>query len=258
VGRLDATNGTVLEQPVGPAPVAITATADVLVILEGMPDPPVTTARVNEVERLDPTTLEVIASHAVPPIPTAIAIAGATVLVGGVRSMSGYRVLDLSEEWRGPVPGRGSSLVATAGTSTWLLTGDVEAGRYSLHQVAAATGEVLDTVEIGGSGTDGLLAVGEAPWVAAVDQEGTRAVLVEVVNGTAIDPLPVPRVAAIAAFGDVIWWLTAEGLVNRVAHGVRADPVSIGPAGVALALGSSGELWASTGAEIVRLQPYGG
>lgn len=256
VGRLDVTTGQILERPAGPAPVAIAASDGVVVILEGMPDPPSDSPRTNVVERLDAATLEPVAEAALPALPTSVAIAGSTILVAGIRGTLGAYATDgLAERWTATVPGRGPTAVAADAASAWVLVGDVEGGRYLLRSVDVATGGIGEPVEIEGSGSDGLLAVSGDPWVGAVNADGARSSLVEVIDRVPSAPLSVPRLSAIAAAPDnVVWWLTSAGAVNRASGGLRSAPVTIGSEGIALARGpGDGSVWASTATDLVHL-----
>jgi streptogramin lyase len=100
------------------------------------------------------------------------------------------------------------------------------------------------------SGRDG------AAWVAAVDVEGLRTMLYPVApDGTLGTALSLPRVAGLAADGDVVWWITSAGQVGRLDKGARAEPAASGESGTGLAVALDGSAWVASGTEIVQLTP---
>jgi hypothetical protein len=258
IGRLDPESGTRIERPAGPAPVAIASTPEAVFLLEGMPDTGSPNGpRSNAIERLDRETLAVLDSAPVSVAPTALAVVDDEVLVGGIRgSLQAFAASNLGTLWTITLPGHGSSSLAASTGAAWLLDGAVEDGAYLLNRVVTADGAPTGPAKVPGSGTDGLLALGNALWVAAVDLEGTRTMLYPVTPDGALGaPLSLPRISALAAREDAVWWLTAGGQVSRVAAGKSAQPATIGESGLSLALAPDGAAWVSTGTEIVRLEP---
>lgn len=259
VGHITSGADIPREVAAGPFPVALAVTSDGLYVLESMPDTgKQSDPRTDVLERLDRTTLQVVASAPVTALPTDVAVAGDLAWVAGTGgAVSSFDASTLAPRWKGTVTGRGVAALAADARSIWMLNGLTEDHVFLVHRWDAASPSSSATYRVPGSGDDGVLALGQRAWVETPDEEAVGSLIYPLAaDGSIGHSLSTPRIAGLAAADGMLWWLTTEGEVNRIDETTlaRADPVSVGVGqGIDIAVGS-GRIWAAADA-LVLLTP---
>jgi hypothetical protein len=246
VGHIAAREERPREGRAGPAPIGVAlGPEEHLYVLEGMPDVG-SPGRTNVVERLDPSTFEVLASTSVPAIPTALAVAGGKVWVGGTRgALTAFDPDTLKPAWSGTFPGRGASALAAGERELWFVTGSVEQQQFFAFAVDPAAPAVGPPVTVPGAGSGAVAAAANGAWI-ATPQDNARSLLYPVsAEWTVGDGLSTPSIASMAARDDRVLWLTVDGSVSWAdSLGARGTPVPVGDGGVAVAW-SGDRIWAA-------------
>ena len=257
VGHIAPGSATPVERPAGPYPTGIAATPDAVFLLESVPDTGKHgDARTNVVERLDPTTLKVVATAPVPGLPTDILVADDLVWVAGVGGdLRSFEAATLRQVWTGTLRGEGSGDLGESPGSIWLLNGSVQDDLFFVHRIDPAEPAHSMAFSVPGSGTTGALAVGERVWVSTPEDNARALIYPLTYDGTVGPSVSTPRPTKLAAGEGRLWWATQDGEVNRIDEQTldRTLPISAGSFATDIAI-SDGRVWVA-GEQLVKVMP---
>jgi hypothetical protein len=246
-------DGRRIEVPVGPNPAALGFGYDSLFVAEGTGDRP-GQPRQNLVERLDPKSLDVVASVAIES-PSDLLVRTDGVWVSTTSGeLFHLRPSDLAILASRDIDASGPTRLASSATGVWVLGGRSEPPAYVLARIDPRSLEPLSSTTIHGGGVVGALASGDATWVATFGAEAGAGELRRVADDASLgQPMPIGAPAALVeAFGRV-WWIAVDGRVGAFDEGVRYDELRVGPDASA-AVASGDLLWVAADT-LVALRP---
>jgi hypothetical protein len=250
VGHVTIDGARLDEVAAGPVPVAVAVGPDALYVLEGVPDdtPRRGLPRTGVLERLDPTTMRVLASAPIPGLPVDVEIDGDRVWVGGVTGWVGsFDATTLERRTAARLTGQGSSMVGIGAGSVWVVNGVAEQHAYLVHRLDPESGREQSTWTVPGDGVLGNVAVGSRVWVAGWRDEDYLLTPITP-DGQVEPPLKVRPVAALRAAAGSLWVLPTApaGLVRYdEATLARTQPLGVGDVGQDLAL-SATTVWTAS------------
>jgi len=249
LGHVPATGGRPLEVDAGPTPVDLAVGPEALYVLEGIPDddPRKGLPRVGVLEKVDRSTLRVLATTKLTGLPVDVLLDGDRVWVGGVQgAIAAFDAGTLAPLASTGVSGRGSSILAAGGGAVWMVNGVVGRHVQFVHRIDPVTATEISTWAMPGDGVFAAIAVGSRVWVAAPDQADSLLYPISL-NGAIALPLRVPRIATLGTESGSLWWLSTGAVVNRLDETtlVRSAPVDLGDVGQGFAV-SGDRVWAAS------------
>jgi hypothetical protein len=265
VGRADV-NGSLLETDAGVAPVAIAATPNAVFVLEGSPTLAGSEARTNVLERLDPATLQVVASTQVEGLGTDLVVADGRAWVATTNGkVSVFDAANLVKEGETQLEGKGPSSLAWSAGFVWVLNdriGGDGSTELLLHRVDSAMTStsvaMTKSVAMTNAGLPGVLMTGTRVWVGAGAPNSAGAEGALYPFGFDLSPeaaVLVRRPVALAEGDDWLWSVTSAGELGALNVQTRASraTTSVGETAVDIVI-SGGHLWVAS-ADLVVLDP---
>jgi hypothetical protein len=256
VGRATE-NGVALEKEAGPAPIAIVATASSLYVLEGAPTFSYQGVRTTRLERLDPSSLTVVAASPVPGLPTGLAAAAGEVWVvtaqGGV---IGYREGDLAQLDSVQVAGGGDARLAVGDGALLVLTTLVSNGeRSALLTRITLPDKAESTARAEAVSALAVSTGGHGVWIATTSNQPGEGQLFPLANDNLGQPLLLPAPVALADDPTGLWWAAQDGRVG-LSNGQSAgasSALAAGTGAAAIAI-SDGFIWVAED-DLVAIRP---
>jgi hypothetical protein len=250
IGRVSVGEDRPFEVRAGPAPTALAIGSAGVYVVEGVPDQTdPSDPRVNVLERLDPQTLEVIASAPLAGLPTDVAVSGETVWVAGTRGMlSAFDTVSLAVRPSTPLTGRGPASMAANGDRLYVVNGQTDPEpAFLVHTVNTGNATLAGELVVPGSGSEALIAAATDLWIATPADSGRGSLYRISPDGVADQPLTVARIASMTVASDALWWITTQGDVETLGLGTDAPsaPVTVGASGQAMAIAGE-HIWVAS------------
>lgn len=253
---LASTDGSVREATTGPTPAAIASAGASLYVVEGTSENG-NADRTNVLERLDPTTLVVMATVPISS-PTDVVVDGGTVWAATTRGTVEVLGPDLVSIATIEVGGSGPAQAIAVDRRVWVLNGRADPPAHLVHVIAEADRSVT-TIELPGGGSFGALTsavntvyagtLGGGPGLGHL--VGINPDLSERTLAT------IPAPAGLAVLGDRIWWVGVDGRVGAVDRASGAVGRSIATGATGACLTASGEVLWVCADDLVVLRPVG-
>ena len=227
VGLLSAV-GLARAAPAGPMPVAITASASDVFLIEGAPDAgPVGLPRTDVLERLDAATLDVVA--AAPLTETTTAVTHTDGVVWTIATDGTVVARDdrsLATIWTGRLDGHGPATITSGSDAVWVAIGEVaedaEKGRYVVARIGLTDDHPVLVTTVDGDGVGPILAADAGAWLAVADYPVFDWLYPIDASVHPADPTLLPAPAGMAVGAGRLWWVGVDGSVGAIDEATRA------------------------------------
>lgn len=220
--------------PVGPAPVAIAASASQVYVAEGIPetghhDQP----RTGVLERVDGGSFRVKASVPVSGTVTAIAhIDGLVWTIDTQGTIAAYDDRTLVRMWTDSIGGRGPASIAAGDDAIWAAIGDVsesDGGQYLVARVSLSAGHTVLSRSVPGDGIGPVIAADARAWLAIADDPVHDWLYPIASDGGLGTPTYLPAPAGMTSTSGWLWWVGVDGSAGVVneSTGARSPDFSM-------------------------------